>query len=917
MKKITRGLLCFLIIAAMFLCSCGEATTPNDQVTGETTAVTDTPTAPEFADANHTISVSEVDSILAANGLKTNISKWRTEACAYHGGQQMRVCHTERGTYAAFARDYGDGDGVEKFYVTKTDNEGKSSVLYYGAITADDGTITVNIAQNTNGDIIVTATSHTTLSAYIFDAETDEMTEYSAKPNFSSDERPGYGQAMFDFENQKIYSFAVSGSWATEIGDFLLEWFVFDIESKQWTADSTYMWMEDIGRHAYMYPFPDGNGGAYIVAQRDEKTDFLEGIFSLAGMDTYVWDRLDLFYIPDLTAGENITYTTIEYEDTSLGLEGIWTGTNHAHNGDVYVDSNGYMHITYRSSLGDYSGTHETYDKKLEFHHAVYDGMECIFNEQLTMPSVYVSEYKPMVRQSTDGRLYLIIAQLWDVENIEKGIQISFYSAADELGREWNFEKTVNVGAGTVAHSLNLSAVRDGSTQDNILSGFYYGNGEVGNIRRAYTFNISLDDLSVTEIIDILDGYPTGIDDVTYDKRNPTSTHQTQLVHTEDATYAAFVYNYDHNNEVEQFYIAKIDGDRNVTVLESGSYGSGQNKYISIKMMPDGLIYVSLPTGNTMYVIDPATDEVRLCETGSHTGIFDQIGQMEYICDKEGEPAYILTVNYNFGVTGYGLDPENLTMQIKGLKMYKLDTDVDGNYVKVYMLSDGKGGAYMVGTREINQGELSDKLVYKNIESTLNDSLMLFYIPDLSDGKTINCVEISAPYEDEGQNGIWSVVNAAENGDVYLDADGNLHVLYTYYHYDCDIDDFGKNAELIANTLKHYHAVYRDGVLVSHEELGIDGLGENSSVRMVQTADGSTYFMVCELGAGSTKIDIYCETEDGLALAMSEKLGDFSADGFVISTARAGSVQDDTVDVMVYASDNDVYFASVLFELDK
>ena len=75
MKKITRGLLCFLIIAAMFLCSCGEAATPNDQVTGETTVAIDTPTAPEFADANHEITISEVESLLAENGLKTNINK--------------------------------------------------------------------------------------------------------------------------------------------------------------------------------------------------------------------------------------------------------------------------------------------------------------------------------------------------------------------------------------------------------------------------------------------------------------------------------------------------------------------------------------------------------------------------------------------------------------------------------------------------------------------------------------------------------------------------------------------------------------------------------------------------------------------------------------------------------------------------
>ena len=105
MKKITRGLLCFLIIAAMFLCSCGEATTPNDQVTGDTTtAVSDTPTEPEFADANHKITISDVESILVENGLRTNINKWNADGGVWHGGMQMRVCHTERGTYCAFKK---------------------------------------------------------------------------------------------------------------------------------------------------------------------------------------------------------------------------------------------------------------------------------------------------------------------------------------------------------------------------------------------------------------------------------------------------------------------------------------------------------------------------------------------------------------------------------------------------------------------------------------------------------------------------------------------------------------------------------------------------------------------------------------------------------------------------------------------
>ncbi|MBQ7921103.1 MAG: hypothetical protein IJ325_00795 [Clostridia bacterium] len=134
------------------------------------------------------------------------------------------------------------------------------------------------------------------------------------------------------------------------------------------------------------------------------------------------------------------------------------------------------------------------------------------------------------------------------------------------------------------------------------------------------------------------------------------------------------------------------------------------------------------------------------------------------------------------------------------------------------------------------------------------------------------------------------------------------------YHYDFDDADGPKNTELIAGTLKHCHAIYEGATLVSNEELGIDGLTKDTSVRMAETTDGTPYLLICNLNEAGTKIDVYSETEDGWVLSQTKDLGEFTAESFSISGPRGGSVQDNVIDCIVYAADNDVYYTSVTFE---
>jgi hypothetical protein len=269
---------------------------------------------------------------------------------------------------------------------------------------------------------------------------------------------------------------------------------------------------------------------------------------------------------------------------------------------------------------------------------------------------------------------------------------------------------------------------------------------------------------------------------------------------------------------------------------------------------------------------------------------------------------------------------------------YIFDTAMNEHIDDIEMLYGGHSAAYIVGTRVVGIPEavkgtwyrddagrvarmyprtdvntpIPEGLVYDGRTRAFKDSVVLFYIPDLN-GKTAQRVEIEPPYEAEGNSGIWSVVDLAESGDAYVDAEGKLHVYYTTYHFDFDDNDRRENPQLVADTLQRIHAVYEGATLVFSEILDMPGMTKDTAIRMTQTADGTVYLLACNLGEEGARIDAYCRTETGWALCAAQPIGDFTAEAFNITSPRGGSVQDDTVDCLIYATDNDVYHVAVTF----
>ncbi|MBR5453962.1 MAG: hypothetical protein IKV54_07775 [Clostridia bacterium] len=919
MKKIIIALLVCLLVLPIVFCGCKEKTEPGTGT--EDVAVTTAPEdTPEESPAAHEITVSELDSMLVSNGNKTNVNRWFS-ALSYHGGQQMRVCHTERGSYAAFAKDFGDADGVQKFYVVKVDGDGRASLLHYGEFPYDDAEITVNIGQDKSGDIIVTAASDSVHTVLVFDQGNDKVTEYSMNPDFKAENRLAYSQTMFDFENGMLYVFNVCGSGTTvdTVGDAIIEWYSFDLEAKEWSEDSVMIRIGDVGRHAYFSPMPDGKGGAYIVGSRNEYAVIATDRFSLASeKGNYLWDRLAIFCIPDLSDGENVEYVTVQEEDGSRGLEGIWSGVSASNYGDVFVDASGYIHIAYQYRLVDYAGTNGDLDDQLQYRHAIYSGKECIYNEKITLSDEKYLYYKPMIRQSTDGQLHMIAAKIHG-----NSIDLEFYRAEDELGKEWKYEKTHTI-EGVSSPSLSLSAVRDGSTQDNVLSGFYYRTyyteyGIPNGYTTPHTFEISLDDYSVTEPIYLLEGFDIMLD-WRHDKRVPSSFGQTQTVTMENGIYAAFVYNYDQKNGTEQFYITKTDGEGNTTVLLSDSYESEQDKYLTMTAGADGIIYVCPPTGRTLYTVDTSTDEVAFHQLTPIVTKNLIPRQTSVIIDPVSGEKYTVSVLFDgtANISKNIIDSEKMTVALKNAVRYTNDRELIGRYNDVTVLGDGKGGAYLVGARTVTRSDLEGMLEYNGHIDSLSDSVMLFYIPGLSEGSEVQCIDVHLPYTDEGVQGIWSSVDVK---DVYLDSNGKLNILYSDCHYDYDDADRRENPELISNTLKYYLAVYDGDKLVSKEELEISGLTEDSSVRIAETEDGTVYLVSANLQTSyylvslgiypegkDARIDVYCKAENGWVIAASRTFTGFAAEGFFISGSG-----NDVIDCLLYTSNEDVCHADITF----
>lgn len=139
----------------------------------------------------------------------------------------------------------------------------------------------------------------------------------------------------------------------------------------------------------------------------------------------YLWDKLTLFHIPDMTKPE-YEQVLIHDEDYTRADEGICLNINHNQYGDVYLDKNGRLHVLYTTRLLDYTkyNGHPDGQLAMEARHAIYEGMTCIYNEPIMFEDHKAGKerlYGMRMAEDSNGSLYII------------AVPLSVYKAAVEV----------------------------------------------------------------------------------------------------------------------------------------------------------------------------------------------------------------------------------------------------------------------------------------------------------------------------------------------------------------------------------------------------------------------------------------------------------------------------------------------------
>lgn len=489
MKKIISVLLAVLMIISLAACTPKETDPVNTQdptdnpPATETEAPTPTPTptpVPKLAE------ISDCLDIVEAGGPKAE---------SLHGGHQTRIVHTNHGTYMAYIDSSYNDVRELGFVIVKIENN-EVKTLYNNRSPSDAAGINI-VHDPKTGDVYVTAVPVVKhypdgfdgeiawLALYVVDGKTDEVTEYKSEQKFAVQQGNGYGYSMpiVDVEQRKIYALYSSGGSLP--GYFA--WFTFDMDTKTW-QEGNITAPSDV-RYAYFYGYADGKGGAYFVGERDmpcstvpelkvkKKYEFAE----------YVWDRLCLFHVKDMTKPE-FERVIVHDEDYTDGENGICINIQHNQNGDVYIDSEGRMHILYTARLINYNyyNGHPSGMLGATVYHAVYDGMECVYKEPIHY-DVYNEEekqdvYTMRMMQATDGRFY-ILAMLTGSRKV--GATVEVWKATDDLFTQFELESKKQIAKKAV-ETFNISSPRSFSVQDDVIDCFFNNGGNI------YYFNVKL-----------------------------------------------------------------------------------------------------------------------------------------------------------------------------------------------------------------------------------------------------------------------------------------------------------------------------------------------------------------------------------------------------------------------------------------
>jgi len=399
-----------------------------------------------------------------------------------HGANQNRVVSVSSGMYLGVMltpKDEYTKDCVQATMI-RVNPDGTAETIYKDFIAG--GSTTVTIMADNNEDIWMysawSVEPYSYFKVWHYDVSENNTTAYESV-QFGGD--LGYSVAMMDAENDRIFALAPGGDVP---GSFT--WCEFDMVKKEWLpkvkAEIPY-------RCCYDYMYPDGNGGVYIVGERDIQNRSVESnIPKLSVVDAmsqlrsrkidadYMWDELYLMHIPDLSVA-NVDFYPIEYADYDVE-NGIYPNIKNNGCGDTFLDSKGYLHTIYTTDDDAVAGIY--------MNHKVYDTstMEVIYAERITFLYGDNVSYNARMFEDLEGNVYILAMPLYARSQVEVWKSVNDTNTQYKLVHNENLE---GLGNNPVGGGMILANNRNNSKPSNTASFIL----DFGGTWNAYTIDLA------------------------------------------------------------------------------------------------------------------------------------------------------------------------------------------------------------------------------------------------------------------------------------------------------------------------------------------------------------------------------------------------------------------------------------------
>lgn len=512
-----------------------------------------TPLVASAAESAPVVTFSDIISI------KDNGSGMYAGANSGHGNEMTRVVHTSHGDYVAYITDSFIGEDnkiLAQVSVMKVNEDGTTEHIYSNYNVNENSGISLFVDNDENVWCVTEEAAYWKAetnriqkfyaAAYCIDAETDEVMTYSALLNQARYQNYGKTDICYDSVNNKLYVL-VGGYTGSDMSGAALS--IFDLDTRTW--DPYVRSFDTDFSQCYKYIFADGNGGIYMLDERDIHVSVLgyseiEDDIGLSEEElhqinrwraSYLWDQLHFTWIPDVSDESQGSYNQIavaaDYSkvigdfDYRHSYEGrttnLYPTVQNNNGGDFYVTSDGYFHLTYCYGYGycaaDRSANSSTW------YHEVFD---------MSDPASIRSVYKGVLSEDTkdrveacstswrmyedsDGQLYFISGYTDDLSEGESNIRDSKLRVISVDGNpEDGYTYNTLASMDYVGNPLvSVSSARSNSLQDDVISVIFKSGSPIWRGDRSY------DDYQLVRInLSDLEPIQSGMVDVTVEMKD-------------------------------------------------------------------------------------------------------------------------------------------------------------------------------------------------------------------------------------------------------------------------------------------------------------------------------------------------------------------------------------------------------------